>query len=338
MVKEPPAYFCTYFDHRYLAQGLALYRSLRRYCPSFQLWVLCLDRLCYEALTQLRLPDVELISLDEFEGDDAALLRAKTNRSLVEYYFTCTPAFLLFILEHSLAISLLTYLDADLFFFADPAPVFDELRAASIGIIAHRFPRKLRHLEAHGLYNVGWVTFRRDDHGLDCLRWWRERCLEWCYDRVEGGRFADQKYLDDWPVRFSGTVVLQHKGANLAPWNVANYAIRNAGGRIWVDGQPLVFFHFHGLKPIRGGWFDTNLWKYRARLSASAKRCIYVPYIQALLEASQDCAPWLSKASPQGGLRVALFSSPTGQTVGLLKRLLRSIWHFLTGQYVWVFN
>ena len=76
-VEERPSYFCTYFDHRYLPQGLALYRSLQRHCPLCQLWVLCLDRLCYQILAQMRLPALELISLDELEDADPALLSVK---------------------------------------------------------------------------------------------------------------------------------------------------------------------------------------------------------------------------------------------------------------------
>src|SRR5262249_57316054 len=52
------------------------------------------------------------------ERDDKALLEAKQNRTLIEYYFT-----------------------------ADPTPVFEELGDRSIGIIGHRFPASLRGLE-----------------------------------------------------------------------------------------------------------------------------------------------------------------------------------------------
>jgi hypothetical protein len=93
-------YFCTYFDRNYLPRGLALYQSLRRHCPAFKLWVLCMDRISHEALTRLELPDVHAIALADYERDDKALLEAKQNRTLIEYYFTCSPSLPLFILDN----------------------------------------------------------------------------------------------------------------------------------------------------------------------------------------------------------------------------------------------
>ena len=204
-------YFCSYFDRNYLPRGLALYSSLRKNCSEFRLWVLCMDDATYAALTQLALPEIELIALQDFEEGDAALLAAKQNRSKIEYYFTCTPSLPLFVLNHWSEVNLITYLDADLYFFASPAPLFEELGLGSIAIIGHRLSAYMRKDEVYGIFNVGWLSFRRDDNGSACLNWWRAKCIEWCYDRLEDDRFADQKYLDDWPSRFSKVVVLEHK-------------------------------------------------------------------------------------------------------------------------------
>ena len=93
-------YFCTYFDCHYLARALVLYDSLKRHGGDFKLWMLCMDEQSYAALAKLKLPEVNLLTLGELERDDAALLQAKSNRSLLEYYFTCTPSLPLFILKH----------------------------------------------------------------------------------------------------------------------------------------------------------------------------------------------------------------------------------------------
>src|SRR5262245_26031723 len=99
-------YFCTYFDRNYLPRGLALYESLRRHCPAFKLRVLCMDRISHEALTMLELPDVHAIALADCERGDKDLLEAKPNRTLIEYYFTCSLSSPLFIFEnHTMWIS-----------------------------------------------------------------------------------------------------------------------------------------------------------------------------------------------------------------------------------------
>ena len=284
-------YFCTYFDCHYLARALAMYESLRRHCPEFKMWMLCFDESSYAKLVKLKLPNIVPLTLNELERNDAPLLEARKNRTLLEYYFTCTPSLPLFILRSESPVDLITYLDADLYFFSSITPVFEEIGDKSIAIIPHRFSEAFRKWEWNGIFNVGWVSFRRDDNGLSCLNWWRERCLEWCYDRIEDNRFADQKYLDDWPVRFPNVVVLTHKGANLAPWNIGNYDLSIRGGVIFVDDQPLIFFHFHAFKQVVGPIYDTQLAKYDVTPSKIVIRHIYAPYVAEVMSQAARIGP-----------------------------------------------
>jgi hypothetical protein len=135
---------------------------------------------------------------------------------------------------------------------------------------------------------VGRLTYRRDERGLACLRWWRERCLEWCHDRVEAGRFAEQKYLDDWPERFPGVVVLRHPGASLAPWNLETHRLTVHEQGVRVDGEPLVFYHAHGLHYGGGGTPDLGLDQYGVAPTDLLRQHVYGPYLRALDEARRD--------------------------------------------------
>lgn len=313
-------YFCTYLDHRYIPRFLLLYDSLVRHCPTAELWVLCFDDECLHRLTAMHAPRARLIRMSDFEARNPDVAAVKRSRSVVEYYFTCTPALPLYVLRESPWIDLITYVDADLFFFSDLEPLFDELGSGSIAIVAHRFPARLQHLENHGKYNVGILTFRQDAQGLACLHWWRERCLEWCYDYLEGGKYADQKYLDEWPEIFSGVVVLRHKGINVAPWNVGNSVISKRGGRIYVDGQPLVCFHFHGIKRRFKWVYDLNLEAYRTRPSSALLRFIYRPYIGRLSRLTGELASLFGQPATFSGSRHN--SIPTLRP----KQLRRSTW------------
>ncbi|CAM2057248.1 Glycosyl transferase [Desulfovibrionales bacterium] len=270
-------HFCTYFDHRYLGKGLALLTSLRRHCPEAILWVLALTETCRTLISQGH-QGIEVIDLDEVE--DEILRTARRNRSLIEYYFTLTPVLPLYLLTHRPEIDRITYVDCDTWFFTSPVPVLNELGNASIGITPHRFTAPYHHLEIYGRYNVGWMTFRHDKNALACLHWYRDRCIEWCYDRVEKERFADQKYLDYIFQHIAGVRSIDHPGVNLAPWNVMGHWIVNNNGKITVDGQPLVHFHFHGLQRLAWHFYDTGLAAYGGQLTPTLREYIYRPYLR----------------------------------------------------------
>jgi hypothetical protein len=179
----------------------------------------------------------------------------------------------------------ITYLDADLMFFADPKIVFDEIAKREIAIVPHRFAEKDRaRLEPNGLYNVSWVTFRNSNRGGRCLQNWARQCREWCKYANEGGRFGDQKYLDDWPLLFpEACCVIQNIGVGVAPWNIAEYAIDRHDGTLYVttrDGQTmtLVFYHFHEWKDNHDGTYRLTNWPLRD----SDRELIYAPYIRAI--------------------------------------------------------
>lgn len=280
-------HFCTYFDCNYLTRALVLYESLVHYSDkSFTLWVLCFDDESYHILNQLQLPGIQLITEHEFEADDEPLLQAKANRSRVEYYWTCTPSLPLYLLKHHPEISLITYLDADQCFYNSPRPVYEEMANRSILIIEHRYAPEHAHQAAQsGIFNVGILAFRRDPDGLACLHWWRERCIEWCYAQYEDGKFGDQKYLDDWPTRFSNVAVLQHKGTGVAPWNLAQYRISSNHDSVTIDDEPLIFFHFHSLKQLNA--YTVVPAPHLYQITMEGITLIYLPYIQALEKTGQ---------------------------------------------------
>jgi hypothetical protein len=279
----PTRHFCTFFDRNYMSRGLALYDSLRAHGGDFRWYVLCLDDEAYRYLSARALPDVVLVERRALEAYDPELAATRPTRSLVEYYFTITPAWVRYVLEHFDA-DVVTYVDADFRFFSSPEPLFDELGTRSIGVVEHRFPPALAHLVKWGRFNVGWLSFRRDEQGRACVAWWRERCIEWCYDRIEGDRFADQKYLEQWPQLFSQLAVLQHKGVSVAPWNLEpeRFSVDDRG-RPHVDGQPLICFHYHGLKHVIGPLYESGLRAFRVRLDPTLRRALFTPYLEALL-------------------------------------------------------
>jgi len=275
-------HFCTYFDSNYLLLGLALHRSLQEKGIPFRLWVLCFDDRTYQVLNKLNLSSLIPVRLEDFEAGDADLLRVKPSRSKIEYYFTCSPSFPLYVLRQDPEIEFITYLDADLYFFADPSPLLESFSGYSISIVPHNFTPEADSAHLHGIYNVSFLSFRKDASGLECLNWWRERCIEWCSDEPEDGKFADQKYLDDWLERFSRVRVLQGQGSGIAPWNAARFSFKHDGTQLLVDDDTLVYFHFHGLRRVNDWVYDCNFGRYKARLTPVLRQYVYRPYLREI--------------------------------------------------------
>ena len=82
-------HFVTYFNHKYIPQGLCLHDSMQKKIGDFVLWILCLDDETYELLEKKQLEGVNLLKLSEWEDD--RLLSVKNSRTFSEYCWTLTP-------------------------------------------------------------------------------------------------------------------------------------------------------------------------------------------------------------------------------------------------------
>ncbi len=277
-------YFCTLFDSNYLSRGLATYQSLMKTGEKFHLYVVAFDDDAFNVLQQLNYTNLTPISLADFE--DEALLAVKPSRTRAEYCWTSTSSIILYCIE-KFSLSHCTYIDADMFFFQKPSILFAEMKEKSVLITEHRYTKRYDQAQKSGTYCVQFMYFRNDAQGMKVLHWWRERCLEWCFNRHEDGKFGDQKYLDDWTTRFEGVHVLQHEGGGLAPWNVLQYDFFLAEGGI-LKGQnkktkavfDVVFYHFHGVRLFEKSTYILAPKKYL--LSKNVLAYFYEPYLKIL--------------------------------------------------------
>lgn len=253
-------------------------------CQSFTLYIICLDIELYNYLSKRKFSNITIISLTDIEVYYPELKGAKSNRSYVEYIFTLSPVIPLYILNRFPEIELITSMDADIFFFSDPSVLLCDSDSFSIAITPHRFKPSLRFLEKYGKYNVSFQTFRNNKTGLTCLKKWKEECIDWCYDKFESNKFADQKYLDEW-VKIYPNVKEYKEGSGVAPWNVQNKDIDfDSKGKITYKGTPLVYFHFHGLRTISDNLFSVGLKEYQINKRDKIIGNIYTKYIEQLID------------------------------------------------------
>ncbi len=294
--------YCTLFDSHYLSRGLAMYESLLRHSNNFHLYIFAFDDDTYQTLRRLNLEKTTIISLQQFE--DEQLLAVKPTRTRGEYCWTCTSSTIFYVLKH-FAVSSCTYLDADLFFFADPLVLIKEMEENSVLITEHRYTDRYERSGKHGTYCVQFITFRNDRFGMGVLRWWRDACLDWCYARSEDGKFGDQKYLDDWPEKFPGVHVLQNLGGGVAPWNVQQYMFFDKEGSLYGKERKsgrefkLIFYHFHSLKFLKHKKLDLG----RHEISREVRERIYKPYLIEILNINKKLYTYPIKFDPHGTSR-----------------------------------
>ena len=280
--------FCAYIDKFYLIKGIAMCLSLIKNKPDVNLWVLCLDDYTEKTFKILALKNTTLISLSEFETNELKMI--KKYRLPVEYYWTCTPFLPLYIFQKDKNCTHVAYVDGDIFFYSSLDNLIAELGDASLYLIPHRFPKDEKDKEkSSGKFNAAFVIFKRDNIGLACLNNWGKQCLQWCYWFEEKGKMGNQMYLNNWPKLYNKIIISRNLGIDAAPWNINQYSITKKGVNVFIDGDRLIFYHFHEFKVLGKDKFSLCsrfiIPRYEYKLSPQVRKYIYDPYVRKIKEA-----------------------------------------------------
>jgi hypothetical protein len=219
-------------------------------------------------LDSLAIPTIRTVGLSEVET--AALLAVKSGRNRAEYCWTLTPFTPKIVFDRDSQVKRVTYIDADMYLLRSPRPIFEEFEDSGKAVLItdHAYDAEYDASATSGQYCVQFMTFKRD--ASDSVRqWWQDRCIEWCFDRAEDGKLGDQKYLDDWPLRFPESVhVLKQLDVLLAPWNARRFPYSRA-----------IAWHFQGLRLLGN---DRVLLHRAYSVPRVVDRVIYAPYLREL--------------------------------------------------------
>lgn len=246
--------FCIMTTANYITKALVMYDSLINECKSdFNLFYFTFDELTYDYLIKINYKNIIPIPLHDLENFYPELRNTISTRSKAEYFFTCTPHIIDYVIKNY-EVSHVIYVDADLYFYQDPTIILNELKGNSVLITEHwRFnPTKKDH--ESGIYCVQFIPFVNDKVGNEVITWWKDKCIEWCYLKAENGKWADQGYLNDWPEIFENVVVMENRGGGIARWNLEAYSFYVEENRIKAFNKvinnniDLLFYHFEGLK------------------------------------------------------------------------------------------
>jgi hypothetical protein len=277
-------HFATIFDINYLSRGLALYESLHKWHDNFILYVVCLDAEVRDYFLRNKLSGLEIIALAELEGEFPELNEVKRNMGYIDYLFTLSPFIPSIVLKKNPSVPFVCSLDCDQYFFNNTEFVFRRLDECSVLIMPHRFTKQVAHHIVYGKYNVSFQVFKNDEIGNKCLALWRSQCIEWCYDKLDGDRFADQKYLETWQSYFGDSIQdIDQIGMGLAPWNLDGKKIYSKKGFIFVNNEKLILYHYQGMRFVSKSLLNSGLSYYHVKPSVSVMRLIMYPIVKSLL-------------------------------------------------------
>jgi hypothetical protein len=296
--------FGTFANAKYLPQLLSMLESFQNNVTSSRIAVVALDVATSETVSSLNFSCVDVLDVKDVEAHFPQLSIARENRSLSEYFFTLSSAIPNFLFKVYPQPDFVVYIDADLFFFENPERCILALDDTdNVLLTSHNFARKNLDLRVYGEFNTGFIAFRRSAAGMKVASWWLERCLEWCKDVVENGKFADQKYLENFSSIAPGVKISQDFGLNLGPWglnSLKQIGFRN--GSIYVNGQFLFAFHFSGLQYNRI-FAILGLNPYQYRVSKTIYELIYVPYLRSIRRWETELVNYNSVTSFGSGLK-----------------------------------
>lgn len=275
--------YCTIIDIRHLFRAWTLYASIKPYLGNKVFVFGCLDDDTHRILSGL--DDGQFLALrrcDFLTPELEAVCGQRTGGALA---WTCKPLVLDALMQRRTECKWVVYLDADMACFADPDQALAFAEDAPLIVTPHGFATPLFSALARdtGHFNAGYVAFRRETGALRVLDWWKARCLEACPTVPTAGIYGDQKYLEQFAAVLGHAIAPSHPGLNVAPWNLAAYALSARDGRVRVDDVPLLVYHFQGLKVLTSRIY--NYYSDRYALPNMAIRHIYAPYARWLHDA-----------------------------------------------------
>ena len=277
--------FVTLFDKNYMSRGIVLYNSLKEHCKQdFTFYVLAMDEVTEKYLKSLNNVNLFVITVADIKKMYPVLIKLEKERTRGEFSWTLSSFSIQYCLRQ-FSLDSCTYVDSDICFYNDPQILLDETGDKSVLITEHNYTPEYDQSATSGKFCVQFMYFKNNSDGNKVLEYWRSKCEEWCYNRMEDGKFGDQKYLDDWESRFEGIVYnCRNIGCGVAPWNIQKYDVSVEDGTYFVTERvtkikkPVIFFHYHALLEIAEKKWVLSQY----RLTENDKKLFFEPYIKEL--------------------------------------------------------
>ena len=241
----------------YLAQARTLGDSLKTTNPEISFFIALVDKLEGVKFEEPFVPAYPMIEIDKIGILD--LEEIATRYDITELNTAVKPFCFTYFFEKYPEARNVIYFDPDII-------VFEPLTELQATLITHQAvltphinspiedrltPNELHHLNT-GIYNLGFVAFRRSIENTRFINWWQEKLRYECLIDLCNGLFVDQNWMNFLPIFVPDVFLERNPGYNAAYWNLHERDFSKRNHINYVNQtNPLIFFHFSGYDPAK---------------------------------------------------------------------------------------
>jgi hypothetical protein len=295
-------YLYTSINLNYLGRALTLARSLGNYDSSFHFVLVVVEpvhELSSDEIEKIRNIDGgrtfhEVLTLKDIDTRD---IKGFENYSVIEMCTSIKGKVSTELLERSDS-AYVTYLDPDLYFYDSINHIRKAHKEFDVLLTPHIINPPLNNSVIwndevfgtlrHGVFNLGFVSFKKSNYSLRVSRWWADRLNVSCSSNYSSGVFTDQKWWDLSPVYFPEISIVKNFGWNMAPWNLEERNLVSLNPPILSNGEALIFFHYSK--------FPSNEFSSKVLGSHNTKLLnqLFLDYEKKFLDSQRDTSKFLN--------------------------------------------
>lgn len=277
-------------SNNYFPYARVLFTSLKQYHPEAALFLFLAD--IPRSEVSLNVADVEVIPAANLDIDN--FLDFAFRYDIMEFNTAIKPFAMDWLIAER-GFTEVVYLDPDIELFAPMKPVFAALSSgADFAITPHitapaefqEFPDDMGIMKA-GIYNLGFIALNNSREARDFLQWWRRRLRYQCINQQDEGIFVDQKFVDLLPAFASNVAILRDRTLNVAYWNLDQRKLTQTDDGYFVDGEPLIFFHFSGIIPGQPQRLSKHTERFQNNLDTALQNIVH-HYLDGLAQFKDD--------------------------------------------------
>jgi len=225
---------------------------LKKTNPSWQFVIGLVDK--NNKNIDLSFLDCTLVEVEQLQVDGFDTMVKKYT--IVELLTSAKPFYIEWLFSNYPDVENIVYFDPDIMIFQPLTKLEESLKGHDIVLTPHFtkpindncLPTEL-HVMQTGVFNLGFIAVKRSANTSNMLGWWQSRLKDQCLIDLSRGLFVDQLWANLIPAYFDKVLIEKHPGYNMAHWNLHERYLTKKPDAYFVNGLPLIFFHFSHYSP-----------------------------------------------------------------------------------------